>query len=116
MGTKMDPRDRSKKVFATSLWSWYAYDWDAFELRCWRMAKFQGPLSNGGVSRSRLALLCLSFFVLFETFPIFLGFSRIARGWSGIFPICPFPLSRPIKSTYEEKSRKGLRHNLDLSR
>ena len=45
----------------------------------------------------------------------------------GIFPICPgtlrgfsrfapFPLSRPIKSTYEEQSRKGPRHNLDLSR
>ena len=35
---------------------------------------------------------------------------------SGIFPICPLPLSRPIKSAYEEQSRKGLRHNLDLSR
>ena len=34
----------------------------------------------------------------------------------GIFPICPFPLSRPIKSTYEEQSRKGPRHNLDLPR
>ena len=34
----------------------------------------------------------------------------------GNFPICPFPLSRPIKSTYEEQSRKGPRHNLDLSR
>ena len=32
----------------------------------------------------------------------------------GIFPICPFPLSQPIKSTYEEQSRKGPRHNLDL--
>ena len=34
----------------------------------------------------------------------------------GIFPMCPFPLSEPLKSTYEEKSRKGPRHNLDLSR
>ena len=33
----------------------------------------------------------------------------------GIFPIRPFSLSRPIKSTYEEQSRKGPRHNLDLS-
>ena len=74
----------------------------------------QGPLKGGGfkrgVSRSGLVLPCLSFFVLFGTFPIFLGFSRFARGWSGDFPICPFPLSRPIKSTYEEQSRKGPRH------
>ena len=59
----------------------------------------------------------LSFFCPFWDFPDF----------SGIFPICsgivrgfsrfaPFPLSRPIKSSYEEQSRKGLRHNLDLSR
>ena len=34
----------------------------------------------------------------------------------GIFPIGPFPLSQPIKSTYEEQSRKGPRHNLDHSR
>ena len=50
----------------------------------------QGPLnggvSNGGVSRSGLVLPFLSFFVLFGTFPIFLGFSRFARGWSGDFP------------------------------
>ena len=81
----------------------------------------QGPLnggvSNGGVSRSGLVLPFLSFFVLFGTFPIFPGFSRFAPGTGpGIFPICPFPLSRPIKSTYEEQSRKGPRHNPDLSR
>ena len=35
---------------------------------------------------------------------------------SGIFPICPFPLSRPKNSAYEEQSRKGPRHNPDLSR
>ena len=33
----------------------------------------------------------------------------------GIFPMSPFPLSRPIKSPYEEQSRKGPRHNLDHS-
>ena len=80
----------------------------------------QGPLnggvSNGGVSRSGLVLPFLSFFVLFGTFPIFLGFSRLLGDGPGIFPICSFPLSRPIKSTYEEQSRKGPRHNLDLSR
>ena len=40
---------------------------------------YQGPLnggvSNGEVSRSGLVLPFLSFFVLFGTFPIFLGFS-----------------------------------------
>ena len=52
--------------------------------------RVQGPpnggVSNGGVSRSRLVLPFLSFFVLFGTFPIFPGFSRVARGWSGDFP------------------------------
>ena len=84
-----------------------------------RYRYFQGPLnggvSNGVVSRSGLVLPFLSFFVLFGTFPIFLGFSRFARGRSGIFPICPFPLSQPIQSTYNEQSWKGPRHNLDLS-
>ena len=79
----------------------------------------QGPLnggvSNGGVSRSGLVLPFLSFFVLFGTFPIFLGLPDLLGDGPGIFPICPFPLSRPIKSTYEEQSRKGPRHNLDLS-
>ena len=48
-------------------------------------------ISNGSDSKSRaakrdLSFLFLSFFVLFGTFPIFLGFSRFARGWSGDFP------------------------------
>ena len=79
----------------------------------------QGPLnggvSNGGVSRSGLVLPFLSFFVLFRTFPIFWDFPDLRGDGPGIFPICPFPLSQPIKSTYEEQSRKGPRHNLDLS-
>ena len=65
----------------------------------------------------------MSFFVLFCPFLSFLGLSRFSRDFpdllgdgSGIFPICHFPLSRPTKSTYEEQSRKGPRHNLDLSR
>ena len=36
--------------------------------------------------------------------------------YPGICPICPFPLSRPIKSTYEEQSRMGPRHDPDLAR
>ena len=71
----------------------------------------QEPLNRGCFKRSGLVLPLLSFLVLFGTF---LGFSRFAHGWSGIFPICPSPFSRPIKSTYEEQSRKGPRHNLDL--
>ena len=51
----------------------------------------------------------------FWDFPDFSGFFRICLGTQG-FPICPFPLSRPINSTNEEQSRKGPRHNLDLSR
>ena len=49
-----------------------------------------GGVSNGGVSRSGLVLPFLSFFVLFGTFLIFLGFSRFARGWSGDFPDLSF--------------------------
>ena len=68
-----------------------------------------------GVSRSGLVLPFLSFFVLFRTFPSFSGFSRFALGLFGDFPVCPFSLSRPIQSAYEEQSRKGPWHNLDLS-
>ena len=77
----------------------------------------QGPLnggvSNGGVSRSGLVR---PFFVLFCPF---LGLSRFFRDFPDllgdgprIFPIRPFSL----KSTYEEHSRKGPRHDPDLSR
>ena len=61
---------------------------------------------------------CPSFFCPFLSF---LGLSRFFRDFPGllgdgpgIFPIRPFPLSRPIKSTYEEQSRKGPRRNLDI--
>ena len=70
-------------------------------------------VSKGGVSRSGLVLPFLSFLGLsrfFQDFPDLLGEGP------GIFPIRPFSFSRPIKSTYEEQSRKGPRHNLDLSR
>ena len=73
----------------------------------------QRGVSNGGVSRSGLVLPFLSFLGLsrfFRDFPDLLG------DGPGIFPIRPFSLSRRLKSTYEEQSRKGPRHNLDLSR
>ena len=64
----------------------------------WTRPSFFGPFSS---------LLGLSRF--FWDFPDLLG------DGPGIFPICLFPLSRPIKSTYDEQSLKGPRHNLDLS-
>ena len=58
---------------------------------------------------------CPSFFVLFCPFSrFFRDFPNLFGDSSGIFPICPFPLSRP-NSSHDEQSRKGLRHNLDLS-
>ena len=76
---------------------------------------------RGGFKRGGFPIwTCPSFFVLFcpfWDFPDLLGdFPDLLRDGPGIFPICPFPLSRPIKSTYEEQSRKGPRHNLDLPR
>ena len=75
-----------------------------------------GGFQTGGFPDLDLSLL-------FCPFLSFLGLSRFFRVFPdllgdgpGIFPIRPFPLSRPIKSTYEEQSRKGPRHNLDLSR
>ena len=89
--------------------------------------KKQGKMQNskaakrGGFQTGGFPDLDLSF--LFCPFLSFLGFSRffwdfpdLLGDGPGIFPICPFPFSRPIKSTYEDQSRKGPRHNLDLSR
>ena len=89
-----------------------------------RTTETQGPLNGGGFKRGGFPIwTCPSFFLLFCPFLSFLGLSRffwdfpdLSGDGPGIFPICPFPLSRPIKSTYEEQSRKGPRHNLDLSR
>ena len=61
-----------------------------FTLRFVNQGPVNGGVSNGGASRSGLVLRFLSFFVLFRTFPIFLGFSRFARGWSGDFPDLSF--------------------------
>ena len=65
----------------------------------------------------RLSFLFCPFLSFFGTFPIFSGiFPILLWDGPGIFPIRPFSLSRPFQSTYEEQSRKGPRHNLDLSR
>ena len=62
----------------------------------------------------------LDFFFLFCPFLSFWDFPGdfpdLRGDGPGIFPIGLFPLSQPIKSTYEEQSRKGPRHNLDHSR
>ena len=76
---------------------------------------------RGGFKRGCFPIWnCPSFFVLlcpFWDFPDFSGIFPICSGMVlGFSPIRPFSLSRPIKSTYEEQSRKGPRHNLDLSR
>ena len=81
----------------------------------------QGP-QNGGLSNGggfpiwTCPSFFLSFFVLFWDSRFFWDFPDLSGDSSGIFLICPFPLSRPINSAYEEQSRKGPRHNLDLSR
>ena len=108
------------RLFTTSL---FLQNWGFCEFR----SNYQGPLnggvSNGGVSRSGLVLPFFSFWSFFVLFCRFLSLSRffwdfpdLLGDGPGIFPICPFPLSRPFQSTYEEQSRKGPRHNLDLSR
>ena len=68
---------------------------------------------TGGFPDLDSSFLFLSFLGLL---PIFRDFPDFSRDSSGIFPIGPFPLSLPINSTYEEQSRKGRRHNLDLPR
>ena len=70
---------------------------------------------------SSFVLLCpfLSFFILLCPFLSFWDipdFSRTFLIFSGIGPIGPFPLSQPSRATYKDRSRKGPRHNQDLSR
>ena len=77
-----------------------------------RAAKRRG-VQTGGFPDLDLSFLFCPFLGLSR---FFWDFPDLLRDGPGIFPICPFPLSRPIKSTYEEQSRKGPRHNLDLSR
>ena len=53
-----------------------------------------GGFQTGGFPDLDLSFLFCPF-VLFGTFPIFLGFPDLLGHGPGIFPICPFPLSRP---------------------
>ena len=124
--------DKSEAIFAARL-SWGYFCREAtitsigplgFQLRMIRanrVANRSRAAKRGGFQTGGFLDLDLSF--LFCPFLSFLGFSRFFSDFPdllgdgpGIFPICPFPLARPIKSTYEEQSRKGPRHNLDLSR
>ena len=77
----------------------------------------QIPCPRRGALPDTMSLPIWTFFVLFGTFPICSGISpicpAIVRGFSRFVP---FPIGRSINSTYEEQSRKGPRHNLDLSR
>ena len=68
-----------------------------------------GGVQTGGLSRSGLVFPFLSFLELcrfFWDFPDLLG------DGPGRFPIRPFSLSRPIKSTYEELSPKRVRDTI----
>ena len=71
---------------------------------------------TGGFPDLDLSFLFCPFLSFLRLSRFFWDFPDLLGDGLGIFPICPFPLSRPIKSTYEEQSRKGPRHNLDLSR
>ena len=70
----------------------------------------QGPLnggfSNGGVSRSGLVLPFCPFLSFLGLSRFFWDFPDLLGDGPGIFPICPFPLSWPIKSTYEEQPER----------
>ena len=82
---------------------------------------FQGPLNGGGFKRGGFPIWTSpSLFVLFcpfWDFPDFFGIFPICAGTlRGFSRFVQFPLCRPINSAYEEQSRKGPRHNLDLSR
>ena len=84
------------------------------------LSKRSRAAKRGGFKRVGFPIwTCPSFFVLFGPFlglsRFFWDFPDLLGDGPGIFPIRPFSLSRPPKSTYEEQSRKGPRHNLRLS-
>ena len=80
-----------------------------------RAAK-RGVFQTGGFPDLDLSFLFCPFLSFLGLSRFFWDFPDLLGDGPGIFSICPFPLSRPIKSAYEEQSRKGPRHNLDLSR
>ena len=96
---------------ASHSWKWLRFFWAVPSTLV--KGRQTGRFQTGGFPDLDLSFLFCPFLGLsrfFRDFPDLLG------DGPGIFPICPFPLSQPIKSTYEEQSRKGPRHNLDLSR
>ena len=73
---------------------------------CANQGPLNGGVSNRGVSRSRLVLPFLSFFVLFGTFLIFLGFflicSGMVRGFSRfVLFLCLGLLRAPTRNSPE---------------
>ena len=82
------------------------------------MGRQAGGVSNGGLPDLDSSFLFSPFLSFLGLSQFFWDFPDLLGDGPGIFPICLFPPSRPLmnKSTYEEQSRKGPRHNLDLSR
>ena len=68
-------------------WHWYA-NFASFFFIFSRATKRR--FQTGEFPDLDLSFLFLSFFGLCGTFPIFLGFPRFARGWSGDFPDLSF--------------------------
>ena len=105
-------------VFADNLCDFSGFLWEALHFQFLEVES--RAAKRGCFKRGGFPIWTCPFFLVFF---VLLGFSRFfwdfpicSGGGPGIFPICPFPLSGPINSTYEEQSRKGPRHNLDLSR
>ena len=83
---------------------------------CEPVSQILRAVQTGGLPDLDLSFLFCPFMSFLGLSRFFWDFPDLLGDGPGIFPICPFPLSRLIKSTYEEQSRKGPRHNLDLSR
>ena len=89
--------------------------------KIWKMRKFYCQIfiliweapKIASDRKEDVLLLCV--FSLLGTFPIFPGFSRFVRGLSGDFPNLSFSSFSAHQRHLREQSRKGPRHNLDLS-
>ena len=66
-----------------------------------------GGFQTGGVPDLDLSFLVCPFLSFLGLPRFFWDFPDLLGDGPGIFLIRPLPLSRPIKSTYEEQSRKG---------
>ena len=110
---------KSSKFYTTKILQHISADWPGQDFLVLPahpsiQGRYTGVFQTGGASRSGLVL---PFCPFWDFSRFFWDFPDLLGDGPGIFLICPFPLSlsRPIKSTYEEQSRKGPRHNLDLS-